>query len=199
MRNSLFKTDDFFTAACLFEASLILVALLLGWIAHINPFERLYFSTTHIAYGLVGTIPLFLMFLALHQIQDGSIADIRQFLLKTLGPSLHQYQWPHLLMLGAIAGLSEELLFRGVIQPWLESAWGVTAGLLASNLIFCMTHAVTPLYALLAAAVGVYLGLALDYGGSRNLLTPIIIHGLYDFLAFVALMRVYRAGLSTAA
>jgi len=70
---------------------------------------------------------------------------------------------------------------------------------LASNLIFGMTHAVTPLYALLAAAVGVYLGLALDYGGDRNLLTPIIIHGLYDFLAFVALMRVYRAGLSTAA
>jgi uncharacterized protein len=36
----------------------------------------------------------------------------------------------------------------------------------------------------------------LDYGGGRNLLIPIIIHGFYDFLAFVALMRVYRASLS---
>ena len=60
-------------------------------------------------------------------------------------------------------------------------------------MIFGLVHAVTPLYAVLAAFVGIYLGLSLDYGGDRNLLTPVIIHGLYDFLAFVALMRVYRA------
>jgi membrane protease YdiL (CAAX protease family) len=41
------------------------------------------------------------------------------------------------------------------------------------------------------------LGLSLDYGGERNLLTPIIIHGFYDFLAFVALMRAYRASLAS--
>jgi len=41
------------------------------------------------------------------------------------------------------------------------------------------------------------LGLALDIGGDRNLLTPIIIHGLSDFLAFLALMRRYRASLPT--
>jgi membrane protease YdiL (CAAX protease family) len=102
-------------------------------------------------------------------------------------------------MLAAIAGVSEELLFRGVIQPWIESSWGMAAGLIVSNIVFGLVHAVTPLYALLAALVGIYLGLSLDYGGDRNLLTPIIIHGGYDFLAFVALMRVYRAGLSDAA
>jgi membrane protease YdiL (CAAX protease family) len=55
---------------------------------------------------------------------------------------------------------------------------------------------VTPLYAVLAALVGFYLGLSLDYGGERNLLIPVIIHGFYDFLAFVALMRVYRSSLT---
>jgi membrane protease YdiL (CAAX protease family) len=55
-----------------------------------------------------------------------------------------------------------------------------------------LVHAVTPLYALMAALVGLYLGWTLDYGGDRNLLTPIIIHGLYDFLAFMALIRAYR-------
>jgi membrane protease YdiL (CAAX protease family) len=54
-------------------------------------------------------------------------------------------------------------------------------------------HAVTPLYAVLAFLVGIYLGLALDFGGNRNLAIPIIIHGLYDFLAFVMLMRAYAA------
>lgn len=197
MDKSIFKTDSFFHAACFFEASLILVALLLGWIADINPFQSLHFSEAAVGYGIVGTLPLFLMFLALEQLRHPSVTKIREFLLKTLGPGLSRYHWTDLLVLAAIAGLSEELLFRGVLQPWLESAWGRTAGLIGSNLIFGMVHAVTPLYALLAALVGLYLGLALDYGGERNLLTPVIIHALYDFLAFAALMQAYRASLAT--
>lgn len=197
MAKSLFKFDDFFKSACFFEASLVLVAVFLGWIAGIDPFENLYFSETAIAYGMIGTAPLFLMFLALEQMQDESIVKIRKLLLQTLGPGLHRYHWTDLFMLAAIAGVSEELLFRGVIQPWMESSWGMLAGLIGSNMIFGLVHAVTPLYAVLAAFVGIYLGLSLDYGGERNLLTPVIIHGLYDFLAFVTLMRVYRASQSS--
>ena len=193
MDKSRFKFDNFFKSACYFEASLVLVALFLGWIAGIDPFEKLYFSEAAIAYGIIGTVPLFLMFLALEQMQGDSIVKIRKLLLQTLGPGLHRYHWTDLFMLAAIAGVSEELLFRGVIQPWIESSWGMAAGLIGSNVIFGLVHAVTPLYAVLAAFVGIYLGLSLDYGGDRNLLTPVIIHGLYDFLAFVALMRVYRA------
>jgi membrane protease YdiL (CAAX protease family) len=193
MDKSRFKFDDFFKSACYFEASLVLVALFLGWIAGIDPFEKLYFSEAAIAYGIIGTVPLFIMFLALEQMQGDSIVKIRKLLLQTLGPGLHRYHWTDLFMLAAIAGVSEELLFRGVIQPWIESSWGMAAGLIGSNVIFGLVHAVTPLYAVLAAFVGIYLGLSLDYGGERNLLTPVIIHGLYDFLAFVALMRVYRA------
>jgi len=96
------------------------------------------------------------------------------------------------LILASIAGLSEELLFRGVIQPWIESSCGLTAGLIGSNIIFGLAHAVTPLYAVLAALVGMYLSLSMDYGGDRNLLLPVVIHGLYDFLAFIALIRSYR-------
>ena len=199
MNKSLLKFDDFFKSACYFEASLILVAVLLGWIAGINPFATIVFSETALAYGVLGTVPLFLMFLSLEQIQGKSVGDIRKLLLNTLGPGLHRYHWTDLLILAAIAGVSEELLFRGVIQPWIERSWGMAAGLIVSNIFFGLVHAVTPLYALLAALVGIYLGLSLDYGGDRNLLTPIIIHGGYDFLAFVALMRVYRAALSDAA
>jgi uncharacterized protein len=193
MDKSLLKFDDFFKTACYFEASLVLVAVFLGWLAGIDPFEKFYFSEAAIAYGVIGTAPLFLMFLGLEQMQGESIVKIRKLLLQTLGPGLHRYNWADLFMLAAIAGVSEELLFRGVIQPWMESSWGMAAGLIGSNLIFGLVHAVTPLYAVLAAFVGIYLGLSLDYGGDRNLLTPVIIHGLYDFLAFVALMRVYRA------
>lgn len=195
--NQSFDPEKFFNKACFFESSLVVVALVLGWIADINPFADLHFSENAIALGLLGTIPLFLMFLIMEQIQTESLVSIRKLLLNTLGPSLHRYHWTDLLILAAIAGISEELLFRGVIQPWLESAWGMTAGLLVSNLIFGLAHALTPMYGLLAMLVGIYLGLSLDINGDRNLLTPVIIHGFYDFLAFLALMRAYRASTNT--
>ena len=188
-----FNPDNFFKKACVFESALILVAVVLGWIANINPFENLYFSELVIVYGVIGTMPLFLLFLVMRQMQSESVVKIKELLFEALGPNFHRYHWTDLLVLAAIAGLSEELLFRGVIQPWMESSWGMTTGLIGSNVIFGLTHAVTPLYAVLAALVGVYLSVSLDYGGDRNLLLPIVIHGLYDFLVFVALMRTYRA------
>jgi hypothetical protein len=188
-------SDNFFNKACSFEASLILVAVFLGWIAGLDPFANLYFSESALAYGLIGTCPLLLLLFGLEQIRGTALVKIKNLLLDTLGPSLHRYHWTDLFMLAAIAGISEEILFRGVIQPWMENAWGMTIGLIGSNIIFGLVHAVTPLYAVLAALVGIYLGLALDYGGERNLLTPVVIHSVYDFLAFVALMRAYRASL----
>jgi len=196
MKRSPFGPDHFFKSACLFEAALIVVAVVLGWLGDINPFTSLHYSENAILYGLLGTIPLFLLFLLLEQITAESVVAIRRMLLETLGPGLHRYHWADLFILAAIAGISEEILFRGVIQPWMEASWGMTTGLVVSNILFGLVHAVTPLYAVLATLVGIYLGLALDYGGDRNLLTPIIIHGLYDFLAFMALMRIYRASLT---
>ncbi len=195
MKTSAFEPEQFYKSACLFEAGLIVVAIALGWLVNINPFASLHVTNNAIFYGIVGTIPLFLMFLALEQISTDSVVAIRRFLLQTLGPALHRYAWSDLFVLAAIAGISEEVLFRGVLQPWLESSWGATAGLIGSNIVFGLVHAITPLYLILATLVGLYLGLALDYGGDRNLLTPIIIHWLYDFLAFMALMRSYRASL----
>ncbi|MEI6132875.1 MAG: CPBP family intramembrane glutamic endopeptidase [Bacillota bacterium] len=197
MDKSPIKFDDFFKSACVFEASLILVAVGLGWIASINPFENIHFSEMAILYGVIGTMPLFLMFLALEKIQGDSVVKIKNLLLNTLGPGLHSYHWTDLLILASIAGVSEELLFRGVIQPWIENSWGAATGLIASNILFGLVHAVTPLYAVLAMLVGIYLSLSLTYGGETNVLVPIIIHGFYDFLAFVVLMRIYRSSLNS--
>ena len=190
------KLENFFRTACIFEASLIIVAIFLGWIASINPFANLFWSEKAVFLGVVGTLPLFILFLALQHIQIAEIQKIRQLLLETLGPSLKDYQWSDLFVLAAIAGFSEEVLFRGVLQPWMEESWGMNAGLILSSIVFGLVHAVTPLYAVIATLVGIYLGLSLDYGGERNLWVPVIIHALYDFLAFIALMKAYKSQLS---
>lgn len=186
------STENFFKTACYFEASLILVAIVLGWIADINPFAYFYFSEQAVGLGIIGTLPLFLLFLASEQANLKSVQAIRKLLLETLCPNLYKHHWTDLFVLAAIAGIAEEVLFRGVLQPWLERAWGMETGLIASSLVFGLVHAVTPLYALLASVISLYLGVSLDYGGSRNLLTPVMIHGLYDFLVFMALIKAYK-------
>jgi len=184
--------DKFFKTACYFESSLILVAIALGWFADINPFEFIIFNEKAVINGILGTLPLCIIFLALNQQTTQSLQKIRQVLQDTLGPSLVNHHWADLFVLAAIAGISEEILFRGVIQPWLENSWGLMAGLVISGLIFGLIHAVTFLYFIMATAVSIYLGLYLDYDNTRNLLTPIIIHGLYDFFAFFVIVRAYR-------
>ena len=196
MQNPPINEQNFFKVACYFEGSLIVVAIVLGWFADIDPFVNIVFSEMAFFYGIIGTVPLFILFIALYQIQTNAFQQIKRTLLETLAPSMHRYHWTDLLVLGAIAGITEEILFRGVVQPWLESSWGMTGGLIASNIIFGLVHAVTPLYALLATLVGIYLGLAMDFGEQRNLLTPIIIHGLYDFLAFLVIVHTYRNNLA---
>jgi uncharacterized protein len=188
------NSTHFFRTACVFEASLIIVALLLGWIADIDPFALLYFSEPALAIGIVGTVPLLLLFLAMEYLPQKSLVDIKNLLLRTLAPSLQQRHWTDLLLLASIAGVSEELLFRGVIQPWITASWGFMAGLTISNIIFGLVHAVTPLYAVLVTVVGIYLSVSMDMGGGdSNLLIPVVIHSLYDFFAFIMLIRLYRA------
>jgi len=186
------NTENFFKQACIFEGSLIGLALVLGWLADINPFASLYFSETAFLHGIIATLPIFMIFLALYQLNIKSLTKIKTLLLDMLGPILLRYHWTDLLILAAIAGISEEILFRGVIQPWMESSWGMLTGLIVSSILFGLAHAVTLLYFLLATLMSAYLGLLLDIDTSRNLLIPIVTHGFYDFLAFLVIAHSYR-------
>jgi len=186
------NTENFFKQASIFEGSLIGLALVLGWLADINPFASLYFSETAFLHGIIATLPIFMIFLALYQLNIKSLTKIKTLLLDMLGPVLLRYHWTDLLILAAIAGISEEILFRGVIQPWMESSWGMLTGLIVSSILFGLAHAVTLLYFLLATLMSAYLGLLLDIDTSRNLLIPIVTHGFYDFLAFLVIAHSYR-------
>lgn len=196
MQNPATKPDSFFRAACFFEATLVIVAVIIGWLADVDPFADLTFDEQAFTNGLLLTLPLLLIFFAMQQLPYKPLRQIRALLRETLGARLYRCHWTNLLILATIAGFSEELLFRGALQPWLENVTGIPTGLVISNAIFALVHAVTPLYALLAMLMGLYLGISLDYGGERNLITPIVIHGFYDFVAFIAILRDYRNNLS---
>jgi membrane protease YdiL (CAAX protease family) len=92
-----------------------------------------------------------------------------------------------LLGIAALAGLGEEMFFRGAVQGSLQHWVPFWAALVISSVFFGLMHAVTPTYALLAAGLGVYLGLVWYY--TDNLLVVTLAHALYDFLALLYLMH----------
>lgn len=89
--------------------------------------------------------------------------------------------WPDLIWLGLLPGLSEELLFRGVMLPALGLD---TPGLVVSSLCFGILH-LSGLhqwpYAIWATAVGLVLGYSAIATG--NLLVPIIAHVLTNLVS----------------
>jgi len=195
MKNHPIDSEKFFKIACGFEGALLVVAVLLGWVTGIDPFASLVFSEKSLMIGLAATLPLLLIFYVMQHLPYEALQKIRALLAETLGVGLSGRHWADLFILAAIAGCSEEVLFRGFLQPWLESYWSAAMALVVSNLIFALVHAVTPLYALLALLMGLYLGVFLDYEGERNLLIPVVIHTMYDFVAFFVIMRAYRNSL----
>ncbi len=89
--------------------------------------------------------------------------------------------WPDLLWLGLLPGLSEELLFRGVMLAALTPPW---VGLLVSSACFGILHLGSwqqwP-YGVWATCIGLILGLAVLASG--NVLVAVVAHGLTNWLA----------------
>jgi membrane protease YdiL (CAAX protease family) len=88
---------------------------------------------------------------------------------------------------GLVAGLGEEPLFRGVLQPLL-SAYSPAIGLLATAALFGAAHFIRPslrLLAVWAAWQGIFLGAAYSLTGS--LAAVMLAHFLHDTTAFLAL------------
>jgi uncharacterized protein len=82
----------------------------------------------------------------------------------------------HILVVSALAGLSEELLFRGVLQPLI--------GLPAASLVFGAVHVGGRGfvgYGIWAACIGALFGWLMV--GTGGLLAPIVAHAVYDALA----------------
>jgi uncharacterized protein len=189
----------FLTLAVVFESSLVVVALAIGWLFRIDVLHRLQLSTGAAVVGLVGAIPPFALLVTTERLRIPALERIKNLLLETLGPLLRTCRWYEVVALAVVAGVGEEFLFRGAIQPLFErwtaaTGWGWLAGLILSNVVFGLLHFITPTYALLAGLIGVYFGLLLDATGTSNLVAPILAHGLYDYLAFLVLIRAANSG-----
>lgn len=105
--------------------------------------------------------------------------------------NLHQFAAsfgaPVLLGLCVIAGVGEELLFRGAVQGWLAGSLGEIAAIVVASLLFGLVHYVSFTYFLVATGLGLLLGTA--YALSDSLSLVMIWHAVYDMVALFCLLR----------
>jgi membrane protease YdiL (CAAX protease family) len=185
------KPSSFVRLAVAGEAGLLLVAWGLGRWLGISPLEQLRPSVESVAWGVAASLPLFLGLAWILSTQSGPARRLVDLVVEQLGPLLSQCSTAMLALLAAVAGISEEILFRGVVQVGLAGVLPEGWALLATSAAFGLVHFASGTYAILAAGMGLYLGTLFLVQGT--LLAPIIAHALYDFVALVYLTRRSRA------
>jgi membrane protease YdiL (CAAX protease family) len=185
------QRSDGFAMAVVVEGGLALAALVVAWIFHVA-LRDLFPSAgaplvSAILRGLLATLPMLVIFWLLVNSDWPMMRQLReqvQWLIDEMFPSRSIAQFA---MVAILAGVGEELLFRGAIQSVLGNWTTPVIGLVITSLLFGLAHALSKLYFLFAVAVGAFLGwMTLKYS---DLVAPMVAHGVYDFLALVYLSR----------
>lgn len=171
-----------------FEGALGLVAAVVGWWFSRSPFATFSWDLPGTVVGLLATAPMLVGFAACVRWPIGPLRRIKQFSDEIVRPLFAPCTIVELALISVAAGVGEEMLFRALVQAVLSEWWGVWAGLAAASLVFGLMHLITPTYFVLAALLGVYLGGVWLLGG--NLLSVILTHAFYDFVALVYLVKV---------
>jgi membrane protease YdiL (CAAX protease family) len=177
--------------AIVFEGGLGLAAIAVGWLVGQSPAARIGWSSSAVAIGSAASLPLLLALVAMSHSRAVWCVRLQQVAEEMIVPLFERSGVLDLAVISLFAGVGEELLFRGLIQPVLGEWFSPTVGLIGASLLFGLAHPLTTGYAVVTALAGLYLGslfLATD-----NLLVPIVTHAVYDFLALWYLVRRPRA------
>ena len=161
-----------------FQLALTFITLLLHFLI-LEPEEQASVSLTFGSLKLTAYYawPLILMAIIVSLPMINKIPPMMEIKLKLqsppFGPWILQAPYWHFAIVSLLAGLSEEWLFRGVLQTSL--------GFYLSSFLFAVCHFLTPAYFVVAGIMGLYLGLIFD-ASQGNLLPVIVIHAVYDFV-----------------
>lgn len=177
---------------CGLEGGIGLLALPLGWLLGCQPLAKFEWSLDDFVVGLAATIPLIVFFVGAARSAFGPLQRIRNLIDTLLMPFLRPCTWADLVVIAAVAGLGEELMFRGVLQSSLADRLGTPAAICLASLIFGLLHAVTATYAVLATVIGAIFGAM--FAATDNLLAPIVAHGVYDLFGLTYLRHMQGDG-----
>ena len=181
-------TTLIFAVALVVEGSLFVVAMILGALFDAPPMATWAgVDAVAFAWGIAASLPPALAIMwALHQRASFAWRLLEQAQ-ESVGALLRLSPW-QLAIVAMLAGLTEEALFRGVLQiaatdtltAWLDGAMAQIYGIGAGALLFGLAHPISRAYVVFAVLFGSWMGVLLLLAG--NLLAPIVAHAVYDFI-----------------
>jgi membrane protease YdiL (CAAX protease family) len=178
--------------AIVVEGGLVGLALGLGFLLDQPPLSQCVLDISGVLWGLAGTLPMIGAFAVMTRWPIGPLRSIKGFTDGVIGPAMSPCTLVDLLGISCLAGLGEEMLFRGVLQDALATQLSPALALAVASVLFGLLHAVTASYAVLAALMGAYLGGL--YLLTGNLVAPMVTHAAYDFAVLVWVLRGPGAG-----
>ncbi|WP_052480864.1 CPBP family intramembrane glutamic endopeptidase [Gilvimarinus agarilyticus] len=92
-----------------------------------------------------------------------------------------------MVVISALAGIGEELLFRAFLQNLISGHSNIWLGLGLSSLIFALLHFLSWFYFCITLLMGLLLGAG--YYLSNSILFVIVWHGVYDLIALWVLVH----------
>ncbi|SDZ77600.1 CPBP family intramembrane glutamic endopeptidase [Microbulbifer marinus] len=153
-------------------------------------------ATLAIAIGAVGALLSYAAAVGLTRSPTAVGRTLRRHCAE-LHPFFARFSTPQIVLTAFAAGVCEELLFRGLLQPWLSELTTPLLGLLGASLLFGLLHYASFTYFATILLVGLILGIC--YRVTESLLCVITWHAVYDLLAITALARYPRVlGVPTA-
>ncbi len=185
------QQPDGFPMAVIVEGGIALVAVLLTWLFGVPLRELLPTSSNAflhaVARGLLATLPMLAIFFWLVRSRWKPFAELRTQVEQILAGMFPNATIGQLALVAALAGVGEELLFRGVVQTIFGWWTSPLLGLALASLLFGVMHALSKTYFVLATTIGLGLGwLTWHY---HDLVAPIVAHSTYDFIALLYMTR----------
>ncbi len=151
----------------------MLLALILSKLSGIRLFPLTNNFARDMALGTIGTLfplAIFAFFLTKNAENLPLFGSLRKIIISDIKILFTNTSLPDIFVISALAGISEELLFRGIIQPQFGIVW--------ASVIFGILHCLSPAYFVIATIMGFYLGFLKDY--YHSILVPMQLHFMYD-------------------
>ncbi len=189
-------------SAAAFEGGLLFLAFALGWLFSCPPLASIPLegeawgeNLLAVGLGIAATLPPVLGMLWLVHSRLRIFQSMQKLVDTVLIPMFRKASYWDLAAVCLAAGVGEEALFRGFLQSGLTTLvpgfGGIVLAIVVTSGVFGLAHCISPSYFVIATLMSVYLGLLYLWTG--NLLAPIVMHGLYDFVTLVYLLRRERA------
>lgn len=168
------------------EGGLIALGLVLMRFSQLELWPRIELSLGATAIALLLCLPMLAALAFALRTWWAPLSRLRNELTEKVMPIFANSKLPDLVLIALLAGVGEELFFRGWLQSVLTNEFELWLGILVASVIFGLAHYLSTTYAIYAGLTGLYLGLIYEVTG--NLYIVMVVHAFYDFIALVSLI-----------